>query len=236
MCGRATLTFGQKRELTDFLAATASDQLSSILDSDGGYRNYNAPPTSTLPGCFLAEDGQRTLEPMYWWFMKWKPKEGKPNFSYNTFNARADKLLTSNLWKSVISDPFSRCIIPLSGYYEFSGPKGDKTPHYFHPTRHPFFAVAGLYSPISPHTGMSSFTIITTEPNDVQKPVHDRMPALLLPEEIGDWLHPDHSTEYIMDMIRPYPNDAMDSIRVSKQVNNTINNHDGLIQKVDLFD
>ncbi|MCC5906746.1 MAG: SOS response-associated peptidase [Balneolaceae bacterium] len=235
MCGRATLTFEELMELEDFLNAIDGGQLPSLLDSNVGYHNYNAPPASVLPGCFLAEDGKRILEPMYWWFMKWKSKDGKPNFKYSTFNARADSLLTSKLWKSVILDPSARCIIPLSGYYEFSGTKGNKTPHYFHPVGQKFFAAAGLCSPISPNDNMKSFTIITTEPNDVQEPIHDRMPALLLPDEFEDWLNPDHSTDYILDMIRPYPNDGMESYIVSKEVNSTKNNHPGLLQKADLF-
>lgn len=235
MCGRATLSFDQLQELNSFLNAIDSGELPSLLDSEGGYHNFNAPPTSVLPGCYLAEDGQRTLEPMYWWFMKWKPKDGKPNFKYSTFNARADSLLKSNLWKSVISDPSSRCIIPLSGYYEFSGPKGNKTPHYFYPKGQKFFAAAGLYSTISPNEGMKSFTIITTNPNQVQEPIHDRMPALLLDDEINDWLNPSNSTEYVMDLIKPYPDDAMETHIVSKQVNSTKNNHPGLLEKTDFF-
>ncbi len=235
MCGRATLTFEKQMELEDFLNAVDSGQLPSLLDSHGGYHNYNAPPTSVLPVCYKGDDGQRIIDPAYWWFMKWPTKDGKTNFKYSTFNARADKLLSSNLWKSVISDPSARCIIPLSGYYEFSGPKGNKTPYYFHPTGQKFFAAAGLYSKISPNEGMNSFTIITTKPNDVQEPVHDRMPALLLPDEFDDWLNPGHSTDYIMEMLRPYPNDGMNQYIVSKEVNNAKNNHPGLIEKADLF-
>jgi putative SOS response-associated peptidase YedK len=94
--------------------------------------------------CYKGDDGQRFIDPAYWWFMKWPTKDSKPNFKYSIFNARADKLLSSNLWKSVISDPSARCIIPLSGYYEFFGPKGNKTPHYFHPTGQKFFAAGRL--------------------------------------------------------------------------------------------
>lgn len=236
MCGRTTLTFEKLQELESFLNAVDGGQMPSLLNNDGGYHNYNAPPTSVLPVCRLSEDGRRIIDPAYWWFMKWPTKDGKPNFKYSTFNARADKLQSSNLWKSVISDPSTRCIIPLSGYYEFSGPKGNKTPHYFHPTGQKFFAAAGLYSNISPNDGMNSFTIITTDPNDVQEPVHDRMPAFLLPDEFDDWLIPDHSTDYIIDLIKPYPNDAMERYSVSKEVNNAKNNHPGLIHRADLFD
>src|SRR5690625_5946444 len=75
----------------------------SLLNNDGGYHNYNAPPTSVLPVCHLSEDGQRTIDSAYWWFLKWPTKDGKHNFKYSTFNARADKLQSINLWKSVIS-------------------------------------------------------------------------------------------------------------------------------------
>lgn len=235
MCGRAVLTFKQVQEVEQFLSAEVTEEFSSLLDDGGGYHNYNIPPTSVVPICSSSENGRRMIYPAYWWFMKWPKKDGKPNFSYSTFNARADKLQSGNLWKSVISDPSARCIIPFTGYYEFSGSRGNKTPHYFYPIGKPFFAAAGLFSPISPNSGMRSFTVITTTPNEVQKPIHDRMPALLLPEEIDDWLNPSHSTDYILDLIKPFPDDAMDTHIVSQQINNAKNNHPGLLQRADLF-
>ncbi|WP_409028939.1 SOS response-associated peptidase [Gracilimonas sediminicola] len=242
MCGRATLTFETLQDIDSFLNSIDSGELPSLLSGNANidgyeYANFNAPPTSILPVCYLNEEGKRMLEPMYWWFMKWKTKDGKPNFKYSTFNARADSLLKSNLWKGVISDSTKRCIVPLSGYYEFSGSKGNKTPHYFYPTDQKYFAAAGLYSEISPNEGMKSFTIITTEPNDVQEPIHDRMPAFLRKEEFADWLNPEHSADYVLDMIKPYPNDAMKTHVVSKDVNSTRNrvNEPYLTEKAELF-
>lgn len=242
MCGRATLTYEELKDLETFLNATSTGELTSKLSGNAHldgyeYANFNAPPTSVLPVCCIKEDGERFLKPMYWWFMKWKTKDGKPNFKYSMFNAHQDRLLESKVWKPAISDAFQRCIVPLSGYYEFMGPQGDKTPHYFYPTDQPYFAAAGLCSSISPFDGVGSFAIITTEPNEVQEPIHDRMPAFLRKEEFNDWLNPDHTTDYILDMIEPYPDDAMKTHVVSQDVNSTRNriNEPYLIEKAELF-
>ncbi|MEO9884319.1 MAG: SOS response-associated peptidase [Balneola sp.] len=239
MCGRYHLSFKKRLEIDEFLA---------IVDS-GNYRapgrqgelefaNYNVAPTSLMPVCRVSDEGKRVLDSMYWWLNKWPIKEGdKPNFKYSTFNARDDKLKTSKLWRSLIEDPSKRCIVPMNGYYEFSGGKGNKTPNYFYPTDDHFFGVAGIWSPYSPFKDTKSFAIITTKPNSVQEPIHDRMPVILHPTEFDDWLNPDNSLEYIMEMMKPYPEDAMATHVVSKDVNSTRNKIDApyLIEPTQLF-
>jgi len=79
MCGRTPLIFEKLQEIESFLNAIDGGELPSLLDSNGGYHNYNAPPTSVLPAARQDENGRRVLEPMFWWFMKWPTKDGKPN-------------------------------------------------------------------------------------------------------------------------------------------------------------
>lgn len=242
MCGRAVLTYEEQMELEEFLNSIESGELTSLLSGNAQidgfeYANFNAPPTSILPVCYLNDEGDRVIEPMFWWFLKWRPKDGKINYKYSTFNARADTLLEKSTWKNAINDPTKRCIVPLTGYYEFTGPKGNKTPHYFYPTDQKYFAAAGLFSNVSLNDGMKSFSIITTDPNNVQEPIHDRMPAFLRKEEFEDWLNPEHSTDYILDMLKPYPDDAMKTHVANKDVNSTRNrsNSPYLIENTSLF-
>lgn len=231
MCGRYTLTIRNAYELEEFLSAKDIG-IKADENANSYFAHYNIAPTHTVPVSHLDENGNAVIESMTWSFVRWKPKVGASNF--NPFNARADKLLSSRMWNT----PFqtTRCIIPLSGFYEWSGSKGNKTPHYIYPKGQPFFAAAGMYSNLglkdSPH---KTFTIITTAANNFMKPIHERMPAFLLPEEFGLWLNPSQNPTTLLDLLRPFPNDAMAEHNVSKAVGNVKNNHSGLIGRATLF-
>src|SRR4030095_10774873 len=90
---------------------------------------YNAAPTTALPVVRQAKDSSnRELVLMQWGLIPWFSKDGKP--SYSTINARAEGLRTAASYK----EPFAkghRCIVPASGYFEWTGPKNDRQPHYF---------------------------------------------------------------------------------------------------------
>jgi len=226
MCGRYAL-FKLMDEIDHFLGT---------MERDGNIQpNYNAAPTSVMPVCHVNEEGKRVLDPMYWWYMKWLPKDGKPDFKYSTFNTRDDNILSSRLWGKDFQEKQIRCIVPMNGFYEFSGPKGSKSAHYFHPKSTGLWGAAGIYSKVSPNEGMGSFSIITTDPNSMVENVHDRMPAFLHPSEFDDWLNPDHSSEYLLDMLKPYPEDDMGTYVASPQVSNSRNNFPELLEKSTLF-
>jgi len=140
------------------------------------------------------------------------------------------------MWKK----PFlnARCIVPASGFYEWTGKKGNKIPHYIYPTMDKFMGFAGIFSDLAPEDKNSkrSYSIITTSPNKVMENFHERMPVILHPEEFNDWLNPDNNNpDFLTDYLRPYPDDAITEHIVSKFVGNVQNNSEELIQKVELF-
>jgi len=234
MCSRYQLKVKESYELEDFLNSIDKGIISKTVSNNEGdlIANYNVAPTHVMPVSYFSKEGERVLESMSWGLIRWPQKPDKKY--YSPVNARDDKLLESRMW----NEPFksTRCIIPLSGFYEWTGPKGNKTPHYIYPKDQPFFAAAGLYSNIGPDgSDLKSYTIITTEPNNMMENIHNRMPAFLHPEEFDDWLNPEHTTDYLSDMIKPFPNDTMDTYIVSKEVGNVKNNHPGLIEKAGLF-
>jgi putative SOS response-associated peptidase YedK len=77
-----------------------------------------------------------------------------------------------------------------------------------------------------------SFTILTTETNDIVNNLHDRMPMILSKEEEKIWLSSDVPLRDIMKLCDPFPDVEMDLYRVSKDVNNVRNNHSDLIMPV----
>ncbi|MEQ8578560.1 MAG: SOS response-associated peptidase [Balneola sp.] len=236
MCGRYHLSYKKRLEIDEFLAIVdRGDYRAPGKQGELEFGNYNVAPTSVMPVCRVNEEGKRVLDSMYWWYMKWLPKDGKPNYKYSTFNTRDDRILDSKMWGKDFKEKQIRCIVPMNGFYEFTGAKGSKSAHYFYPKSTNFWGAAGIYSKVSPNEGMSSFSIITTDPNSMVEKAHDRMPAFLHPSEFEDWLNPEHSAEYLLDMLKPYPVDDMETYIASDKVSNSRNNGPELLEPSTLF-
>ncbi|MFV1883353.1 MAG: SOS response-associated peptidase [Balneola sp.] len=223
MCGRYALTIEEQQELEEFLNAIDKGIVASS--------NFNVAPTHQMPVALIDENGDRVLKKLHWGFMGWKPKEGQKPFS--PINTRDDSLVSKPMWNRAFNS--NRCIVPMNGFYEWTGSKGNKTPHYIYPKEGKFLAAAGIFSKLSPVEGLMSYSIITTSPNSLMENIHDRMPAFLHPSEFDDWLNPDKEEPVLLDMLQPFPDDSLSEHIVSKEVGNVKNNHPGLINPATLF-
>jgi putative SOS response-associated peptidase YedK len=148
----------------------------------------------------IAADGSRFLKLARWWFIPtgWnKPLSQLPT----SFNARAEDIAKKPLWRGAFAS--SRCLIPANGWREFKGPRGHKQPYHFH-LGNKLFAFAGLWTTWQPPDGQAvdSFAIITTEANDVVKPIHDRMPLVVPAERYADWLSPLLNPSVVLEQTR----------------------------------
>jgi putative SOS response-associated peptidase YedK len=114
---------------------------------------------------------------MYWPLIPSFAKEMK--LSYSTSNATAERLLQSSVYKRLLNT--RRCLIPINGFYEWQGVKPPKTPFYIYLKNEELFSLAGLWDTWKKPDGsiLESFTIITTEPNDLMRSIHRRMPLIL---------------------------------------------------------
>lgn len=127
----------------------------------------------TLPAPVV--DGEGELVEMRWGFSR--------PFSHAVVNAREDKL-GGGMWKAAMGA--RRCLIPAAAYYEWSGPKGEKRTHRFTSPAGGWLWIAGIWEE---HAELGKcFSMITTEPTGLVCGVHDRMPAVLSPEETGVFL------------------------------------------------
>jgi putative SOS response-associated peptidase YedK len=143
--------------------------------------------------------------------------------------------MKSAMWRV----PFQRrrCLVPADGFYEWKkiDPK-TKQPYAF-ATRQEPFAFAGLWDGWKdPANGqwLQSYTIITTDPNELTATVHNRMPVILQPKDYDRWLTRDPRSvigngELPIDLLRPYPADLMTVHEASKDVGNVRNNHPELL-------
>jgi putative SOS response-associated peptidase YedK len=113
-------------------------------------------------------------------------------------------------------------LIPADGFYEWRKEGKRKVPMWVHlKTKEPF-AFAGLWDVWRKPGGskVESFTIITTEPNELIQPIHNRMPVILRPEDEEQWLDVSRiSFAKAKSVLHPYPDELMDAHDVSPIVN-----------------
>lgn len=177
MCGRYSITM-------------PIEAIRQLFDTRGSLPNfppnYNAAPTQRLPVVRQAGDN-REIVPMEWGLIPFFSKDGKAG--YSTINARAETVREKPTFRG--SFKTRRCIVPASGYYEWTGPKGDKTPHHFTRADGQPLALAGLWdrwqSPDKSQT-KESFTIVVTAANKFANQFHDRMPVILEPNSFDQWM------------------------------------------------
>jgi len=136
-----------------------------------------------------------------------------------TFNARVETVETRPFFR----EPFKerRCLLPLSGYYEWQDTPGGKQPWYFTARDGAqLLTAAGLWDRWkNRETGerIISCTMVITQPNDFVAEVHDRMPVLLMPEQFDRWL----KGEMGVEELKPAPNDYLQRWPVSRRVNSS---------------
>jgi putative SOS response-associated peptidase YedK len=91
------------------------------------------------------------------------------------------------------------------------------------------YALAGLYSEWRPRKGsahppLDSFSILTTEANELTDPIHDRMPVILHPRDYDRWLNDYDEARLPLDLLRPYESDGMRMTPANRAVGNVRNN------------
>lgn len=137
------------------------------------------------PGVVVRDhEGARVMQSMTWGFPL-RLKGMSPTAKPKPVNNIAD--LAKPMWKGLAAKPHWRCLIPLTAFAEAEGPKGAKTRTWFSVAGEPIAAWAGLWR-VSDEWG-PVYSGVMTDCNEAIRPVHDRMPVLLLHDEYERWLH-----------------------------------------------
>jgi len=207
MCGRFTQRYTWS-EVHTFL---------NVFGTPLNRPRYNIAPTTTVDVVRLDHEGRRELVSMRW---------GLVPFFWNktlkevpaTFHAQAEAVHEKPMFRE--SFRRRRCIIPASGFFEWTGDKGDKTPHLFSADGSPILAFAGLWDKWrNAETGEDalSCTIVVSGASEWMTPYHDRMPVLLAGSEIDDWLSGMAGTE----VLKPAAESTLREWVVDKRMNRT---------------
>jgi putative SOS response-associated peptidase YedK len=149
-------------------------------------KNIEVSPGQIEP-VITHENGSNLVWTMKWGMIPfWAKERGVGN---KMFNVRAESLTTKIGFRK--SFQTKRCLVPSNGFYEWKAENGIKVPYLIKVKDRPLFAFAGVYDiwqePVSGRE-VYSYAIITTKPNSAIKPIHDRMPVILQPEQEKTWL------------------------------------------------
>jgi len=194
--------------------------------------SFNVAPQSVQPVVRLNRDsGDREFALLRWGLVPFWAKDAK--FGYSTINARAEEAASKPAFREALKK--RRCLVPADAFYEWMKPNAKlKIPYAIALTSGEPCALAGLWESWRPAEGPSieTFTILTTDPNEVTEPFHNRMPVILEPKDYDRWLEPGDPARPPVDLLRPYPADRMRAWPVSARVGNVRNNDPTLLEPV----
>lgn len=213
MCGRFALT-APASTITEIFQV---DVLPDVLP------RYNVAPTNQVL-CVVEDFGERVAKTFRWGLVPFWAKDIK--IGYKMINARSETAATKPAFRAAFKK--RRLLILADGFYEWKRlSKTDKIPHLIGMKDGAPFAMAGLYERwTNPDTleEIETCSILTTGPNELMAPIHDRMPVILPPSQWGLWLDPQvNEVERLQELMVPYPADQMAARRVSSKVGNVAN-------------
>ena len=200
MCARATLSKKNLREVAEELEAEFSEE-----DALTFRPRYNAAPSDAL--WILRHDAdQRVIAPAIW---------GYRATGRSLINVRGESVGAGSFREAFAT---RRCGVVVDGFFEWNK---QHEPTWFHRADGGLILLGGLYQTDPLVGGPPRFTVLTTRPNRLVAAVHDRMPLVVPPDRIDEWLIDEAS--HVVALIAPAPEDALIATPVSRRVNSVRN-------------
>ncbi len=218
MCGRFSLT---KEELE------IEKRFNAKFYSNDLVKRYNVAPSQLA--LVMTDEKPHELQHYKWGLIPSWAKEA--SIGYKMINAKSETIFEKPSFRNLIKN--KRCLVIADGFYEWKPlTKKQKQPYRIGLKGDDLFAFAGLWdSWTDKGTGeiINSFTIITTNANDLVSPIHDRMPVILEREDEKKWIGHNISHDEIIKMLTSYPKEKMKAYPVSDKVNSPRNDSDEMI-------
>jgi putative SOS response-associated peptidase YedK len=150
-------------------------------------------------------------------------------------NARSETAAAKPVFRDALR--FRRCLVPADGFYEWSRTGKAKQPYCFEVNDGELFAFAGLWDRWRDPNGtaVETCSILTTAPNAVTAPVHDRVPVILDPDSYDLWLDPGmNNAAAASEMLKPYDARAMQCYPISTRINSVANDDEECSRPVEI--
>jgi putative SOS response-associated peptidase YedK len=227
MCGRYTIIV-TPQQLRDIFG---------YLEQPNFPSRYNVAPTQPIPIVRLM-NGARHFALVRWGLLPSWVKDPKA-FSL-LINARGETVSEKASYKAAMKR--RRCLIPADGFYEWQAgkePRNEprKQPYYIRAKSGVPLAFAGLWETWMGPNGeeLETAAIVTTTANRTLRPIHDRMPVIIAPEQFDLWLgNGDEDITAATDLIKPAPDDLLEAIPVSAGVNRVANDNPALVERAEI--
>jgi putative SOS response-associated peptidase YedK len=210
MCGR----YGRRAD-KQRIAEWFHTHNTNVFDESTYGPSYNVAPQSFQPIVRLSLETGKT--------------------AYSTINAKAETIVTSPAYREAWKR--RRCLVPAEWFYEWQK-TGEKTkqPFAIGMKDHGIFAFAGLWETWTDKSSghvLETYTIITTDPNELMEKIHTRMPVILHQRDYERWMAPTDPAHLPVDLLRPYPAEEMTAWKVDNAVGNVRNNRPELVEPVE---
>ncbi|MGC9348642.1 MAG: SOS response-associated peptidase [Anaerolineae bacterium] len=212
MCGRFTLWL----QFGDLIKAFPDFDFPETVPN-----RYNIAPTQQ--SAVVPNDGEKTVRFFKWGLVPFWADD--PQIGNRMINARSETAASKPSFRAAYRR--RRCLVLADGFYEWRKEPGNrsKTPMYVRMASGEPFAFAGLWEVWRPDdTPLYTFTILTTQPNDLIAPIHNRMPVILPRSAYDRWIDPaEQRSGALDDLLKPYPSEEMTAYPVSRFVNSPAN-------------
>lgn len=225
MCARITITT-TGTEIADLFGL--SYDMSRPWPLKAEKARYNVAPSAVIP-VMRVVNGERELAELRWGLVPhWNTNPKHPGF----VNARAETAPE----KPAFRDPFRyrRCLVPADGFFEWKAAGKAKRPYFFRKAGGGMFVYAGLWDRWNgPEGPIDTVAVLTVPANDLVRPLHDRMPAIVEEGRFGAWLDPrERRPAKLLPLLAPYPVERMERYRVSDRVNSAAEDGPDLLAAV----
>ena len=218
------------------VSALAEQFLAEEVKAPEKDASYNVAPTDDVYAVATSK-GTRKLGTFHWGLVPSWAKD--PSVGNRMINVRAESVSEKPSFQRILQR--RRCVIPADGFYEWKamGKGRKKQPFLIRARDGRPLALAGLWEVWKDRQDhdaewLRSCTILTTEPNDLVAALHDRMPAVLLPEAVDTWLDEDVTdVETLTALLVPYPSELLEAWPVSTDVNDVKNNRPDLVEPLE---
>lgn len=225
MCGRYVLKSSPQR-LREVFGIEGPD----TARSEEWRPRYNLAPMQKAPIVRLVE-GRRHLDLLQWGLIPSWAQD--PALGNRLINARSETAATKPAFRAAFKS--RRCIVPADGFYEWQQQPSGKQPFSIHRPDGQLLAMAGLWEHWMPPDAtepLLTFTILTTEANDLMRSLHDRMPVVLQEEDLARWLDPTAKPVDLQALMRPKEEVGWEAYPVSRAVGNVRNDQEALLEPV----
>ena len=189
---------------------------------------YNIPPASDLP-VVLNVDNKRHLRFLKWGFVPSWAKD--TTIGQRLINAKAETILEKPSFRSAFKS--RRCIIPANGFYEWKQENKSKQPYVIKSREDKLLGLAGIWEQWDKQEQLlETCAIITTSPNKLIEPLHNRMPVIISKTDYAIWLDSATPIEAVHQLLKPYPDELLTAYPVDRKVGNPRNSDVSCIQPI----